>query len=396
MPADHPEPVILKHPGERVQRLQVGGVDLGDPAAQVLLGGLGMIDFVEAVELLSERVRTHGLERLGEQFVEQIALTVGQVRRPLEPHVPRVGQQPAMMLDLFATDLIDRLGEMRLDVVTVERDLRRREVRQRALQERLRHVLADLLHLPGIAAVRLQEQRERLHRLVIAALDHEHAAALVQIGEHRHIVMPTPRAGLIDPDPLHPVEVLPLDRLIDVMMHDPPDPHVRLADQAGQRRDRHLADHRHHQRLEQQREPRPRPRPRHRHQPHLMLGALHPRHPRGQVRLMLKEVQMPPRLLLGVMHLQPRPVALRAREPRSLREVEPQIQPLGLRVELDAQHLPRVAQPERGLEENKILRLHATAPHHRRSEAGQAISRPGRYPPSTWRSRRSWQHSRAD
>jgi hypothetical protein len=104
-------------------------------------------------------------------------------------------------------------------------------------KNRFGHVLADLLNLAGIAAVRLQKQRERLHPLVIAALDHEHPAALVQVGEHRDVVMPTPRTGLIDPDPLNALEVLRLDRPIDVVMHDPPDPHVRLADQAGEGRD---------------------------------------------------------------------------------------------------------------------------------------------------------------
>src|SRR5450432_563811 len=77
---------------------------------------------------------------------------------------------------------------------------------------------------------------------------------------------------------------------------------------------------------------------------------------------MLEEVQVPPRLLLGVMHLHPRPVALRASKPGALRKVDPQIQPLGLNIELDARDPPRIAQPERSLEQNKILRLHPTAP----------------------------------
>ena len=98
MPADHPEPVILEHPSERVQRLEVGRVDLGDPAAQVLLRGLGVGDLVEAVELLGERVRAHGLQGLGQQLVEQIALTVGQVRRTFQPHVPSVRKQLAVVL----------------------------------------------------------------------------------------------------------------------------------------------------------------------------------------------------------------------------------------------------------------------------------------------------------
>ena len=73
------------------------------------LRGVRIRELVEAVELLSERVRADGLQGLGEQLVEQIALALGEVRRPLEPHVPRVRQQLAVMLDLFATDLVNGL-----------------------------------------------------------------------------------------------------------------------------------------------------------------------------------------------------------------------------------------------------------------------------------------------
>jgi len=38
MPAQHPVPVGLERVGELVQRLEFGGPDLGNPAAQVLLG----------------------------------------------------------------------------------------------------------------------------------------------------------------------------------------------------------------------------------------------------------------------------------------------------------------------------------------------------------------------
>ena len=71
---------------------------LDDPAAQVLLGGVGIIELVEAVELLGERVRAHRVQRLGEQFVEQIALALGEVLGPLEPHVPGVLEQVALVL----------------------------------------------------------------------------------------------------------------------------------------------------------------------------------------------------------------------------------------------------------------------------------------------------------
>ncbi len=89
------------------------------------------------------------------------------------------------------------------DVVAVKRDLRRRQVGERAFQERLGHVLADLRNVRDLAAAGLQKQRERLHRLVILALDDEHATALIQVGEHRHVLVPPPRTGLIDTDPLN-------------------------------------------------------------------------------------------------------------------------------------------------------------------------------------------------
>ena len=72
MPADHSEPVILEHARELLERLEAAAVDLGDPAPQELLGGVGIVELIEAVELLGERVRTDGLERLGEQFIEKI------------------------------------------------------------------------------------------------------------------------------------------------------------------------------------------------------------------------------------------------------------------------------------------------------------------------------------
>ena len=236
-------------------------------------------------------------------------------------------------------------------MVAVEGDLGLRQVLQRPGQIRLRHVLANLLDPRHLAAVGLKEAGKRLHGALIATLADIHRATVVQIGKHRHVVLPALGARLIDPRPLKPREVLRLDRLADVVVHHPPDPHVRLADQHAHRRDRHLLDQRHHQRLEQQREPGPLPRPRHLDLMHLVLRTADPRHPRRQVRLMLEEVQMPPGLLLGVVHLAPLPTALRAREPRPLRKVDSQIQPALLGVELDIHHPPRLLKTERLLEQ---------------------------------------------
>ena len=85
-----------------------------------------------------------------------------------------------------------------------------------------------------------------------------------------------------------------------------------------------------------------------------MLGTLHPRHPRGQIPLVLPEVQMPPHLRLGVMHPAPITPALRTREPRALRKVDPQIKTLMPSVELVLHHLPRRLKTKRPLKQLHI------------------------------------------
>src|SRR5205823_4697128 len=101
------------------------------------------------------------------------------------------------------------------------------------------------------------------------------------------------------------------------------------------------------QRLEEQREVRAHPRPRHLHLPRPILRADHARHARGQVRLVLEEIQMPPRVALGVMHLAARRAALRTCEPSALPKVDPQIQTTPPRIELDINDLPRLLKTKR-------------------------------------------------
>ena len=131
MPAHHPKPVILEHPRELDQRLEPAGVDLGDPAAKVLLGGVGIVELVEVIEPQRQLVRADGLERLLQQLIEQVLLAGGQVLRPLEPQVARVLQQLLVLLGLLAADLVDRLGQVLADVVAVEGDLGLRQVLER-------------------------------------------------------------------------------------------------------------------------------------------------------------------------------------------------------------------------------------------------------------------------
>lgn len=99
------------------------------------------------------------------------------------------------------------------------------------------------------------------------------------------------------------------------MMHDTPHAGVVLADQPCDRGDGHLGHQRHHQCLEQQREPAARPRPRQADLAHAVLWADHPRDPRDEVGLMLEEVQMAPALLAGVVDLTAVVVALGTGKP---------------------------------------------------------------------------------
>ena len=76
-----------------------------------------------------------------------------------------------------------------------------------------------------------------------------------------------------------------------------------LPDQAGSRGHGHTLHQGHDQGLEQQGEARAFPGPGHWHLLHPVLIALAPWHSGRQISRVLKEVQMAPGLLLGVMHL---------------------------------------------------------------------------------------------
>lgn len=91
-----------------------------------------------------------------------------------------------MLVCLRATDRVDRLGQLLLDVKAIKRDLSLLQVLAHPRQVRLRHVLADLCDPLGIAAVPAstiarrigQKTRELLDRFLIAPLGHEHRSPL--------------------------------------------------------------------------------------------------------------------------------------------------------------------------------------------------------------------------
>jgi hypothetical protein len=98
-------------------------------------------------------------------------------------------------------------------------------------------------------------------------------------------------------------------------------------------------------------------RPGHAYLPHPVLGAAHPRQPGMQQRLVLEEVQMPPRLVRSVVH----PAGIvratpdRTGEPGTPIELKVQVQPGLLRIELSARHPPRPGQPQRRREQAQLV-----------------------------------------
>ena len=120
-----------------------------------------------------------------------------------------------------------------------------------------------------------------------------------------------------------------------------------LPDQPAQIAHRHRLRQQHHQRLEQQSEPRPRPRPSSLHLMHPVLGAPHPRHPRVQVGVELKKVQVPPRVLACVVWLELHRIPIWARELSALAIRKPDVQSLLVHRELDLAYRPWLFQPER-------------------------------------------------
>ena len=157
------------------------------------------------------------------------------------------------------------------------------------------------------------------------SLGGEDHPAGVEVGEGADVVLALGCGGLIHPDPCHAGAVALVAGGVHMMFHHPPDPGVVFPGHRRDLRHRHRRREAAHQRLEQQREPRPRARPGHTDLPYPMLRAAHPGQPGMQERLVLKEVQMPPRLLHRVMHRTAtmRAVLGRACEPGTTSKVGP-------------------------------------------------------------------------
>src|SRR5664279_5622189 len=98
---------------------------------------------------------------------------------------------------------------------------------------------------------------------------------------------------------------------------------------------------------------------------HPVLGAAGPRHPRVQERLVLEEIQVPPRLVLRVVHRAGTLIAARHRTPetRAPREVQVQIQPALRHVEIRTDHPPPSPNPKAALNRSRVSDIRPIPQH---------------------------------
>ena len=169
-------------------------------------------------------------------------------------------------------------------------------------------------------------------------------------------------SGFVDANATEVREVHAFHRSLDVVLHDPPEPRVVLADEAGNGCDRHVRDERHGKRLEQQREAGARPRPGNGNLLDATVGTRDAGHARVQVGLVLEEVEMPPLLHRRVVHRAIGLGAIGARKAAAAREVDPDIEALLRNVELARLDHPRRHKTESKLEQFDVTHVKLLVP----------------------------------
>ena len=178
-------------------------------------------------------------------------------------------------------------------------------------------------------------------RLGATALGGEQYATLIDIDEQGHVIVAALCGGFVDGDAAHLAVVGALTRLLDPVVEDAPHAGVVLTHEACGSGDRHGRHQRPSERLEQQREAGARPRPRHGDLLDAAVGAGDARRTSMQERLVLEEVEVPPRLHGGVVHGTVGLGAVRAREAAALREIDLDIETTGLGIEIGRLDHPR-------------------------------------------------------
>ena len=171
--------------------------------------------------------------------------------------------------------------------------------------------------------------RELANRVGVAPLGDERDAAGVDVDNQSNVVMAALCSGLVDAHAFDFGQVHACDGRVDVMEDDAPQALVGDLEEAlGGDGDGHVHDERHGKRLKHQREAGVLARPWHLDLTHAARLAGDARRTRGEESLMLEEVEMPPRLLDGVVDGAALNLAFGTREARARLEVHFDVEPL--------------------------------------------------------------------
>ena len=211
------------------------------------------------------------------------------------------------------------------------------------------HVDRGLLDAGGVAAACFEMICKLTDSIGVATVGDEHDAPVVDVGDEGYVVLAALGRGLVDGDAPDASEIHTRYGGSHVVEDDAPHALIRDLEKAGGDSDRHVHGERHGKALEQQGEAGAGPRPGDGDEADTTRGAGDARRTRGEERLMLEEVEVPPGLLLRVVDGAAARVALRAVETATCLEIE-----LDVEAPLDRVELGRCDEPRRGDAEGQL------------------------------------------
>src|SRR5271165_5633946 len=349
----------------------VGGPEIPflEIAGRCLGGGL----IVEFLECEADPVGTPGLEMARRQSVERGPLQLRQIGRVAQPDVAGAAQQ-ALPLLFGTAHLVDRVVDDLDGMELVESDFCIGQAFAHTFDEGRAHVDADFADRLGVTAMGGKVIGEGGDGGGVLAFGGEQHPGLVDIDEQREVVVAAPGGGLVDGDPGHAGGIDPRPRLLDIVVNHAPQPRVVLAHNPRHCLDRHGRDHGHHQRLEQQSEAAIWPRPGHVDRLDAASLAAHARHAGRQIGLMLEEVEMGPGFPLGVVGRAARGTAGRTGETAAWSEVDLDVEPVCLGVEVATADRPRRGKTQRLLQQSCVTHDRSLARRPSCSERGAVLA----------------------
>jgi len=277
-----------------------------------------------------------------------------QILWVLQPNVAGLLQFRALIL-LLATHFVYSLVDDLHDVKLVKSQMGIGKIVGYAFDEGWRHVTTKLSDFWRLTLMVYQVIVKSLDRWGIFALCGKQHFRGCKINKQRYIVVTTLACGFIHTDGGDCRVVLLVARLLDIVVNDAPDTGVMLSDHSSNRVNRHGLCHHHDHCLKQKREAALRARPGKWLQlENTTFRAGYPRYTSSQISHVLKEVEMPPRRLCGIIGFQATTTTFRATEGASRRKVDFYVQPLLVSIEWRWWYSPWQLKPQSQLKQFKI------------------------------------------